>query len=184
MVCHSQIQVDIGNNSTPSKKRRKLKKLEENVNTAYASQYAMETFQPWYAELCWHDRNIIIAADQMSFKLHTSMLEQHSSVFSKLLDDTQARHNSPELFEGCRILRVDDKGVYLAEFFWILYDGGGGFFDWRKPIEVTDLRRITLIAIKYKVQHIIDEAVICLEYFFPTSFKPDHFNSDFYIGSD
>ncbi|EKM61830.1 uncharacterized protein PHACADRAFT_24962 [Phanerochaete carnosa HHB-10118-sp] len=200
MVRRLQIQADIGNDGTPSKKRRKLEKLGENASTAFASQHAMEAFQPLHAELWWHDGNVIIAADQMSFKLHASVLERHSSVFSELLNDAQARHNPPELFEGCRVLRVDDKGVHLAELFRVLYDGGGcvleasniiyrahsascrGFFDWRKPIEFTDLRRITLVAIKYKVQHIIDEAVVRLEYLFPTSFDPDRLDSDFYIG--
>lgn len=58
-----------------------------------------------------------------------------------------------------------------------------GFFDWKKPIQFADLRRITLLAIKYKVEHIVKEAVARLEYLFPTSFQPDRLEEDSFIGA-
>ena len=57
-----------------------------------------------------------------------------------------------------------------------------GFFDWRKPIEFTDLRKITLIAVKYNVRHIIKEATARLEVPFPVFFDDVRVESSAYIG--
>ena len=57
-----------------------------------------------------------------------------------------------------------------------------GFFDWRKPIQFNELRRITMIAIKYKVEHIIKEAVARLEFLFPITFQSARLGAESYVG--
>ncbi|GJE99721.1 hypothetical protein PsYK624_159920 [Phanerochaete sordida] len=87
------------------------------------------------------------------------------------------------MLEGCPVLRVDEDGASLAELFMVVYHGGrSGFFDWRKPIEFVRLRRITLLALRYKIQHIVDEAIARLEHLFPTTFVPDRLSIHSYVG--
>ncbi|GJE99746.1 hypothetical protein PsYK624_160170 [Phanerochaete sordida] len=135
-----------------------------------------------HEELWFEDGNVIVIAHDLAFKLHAGVLKRHSSVFRAALDEKQA--GQQEVFEGCRVLRVTDKTDDLVELLYVLYDGGSrGFFDWRKPVEFSDLRRITLIAIKYNVQHVIKETIARLEVPFPVSFDSARVESSAYIGA-
>ncbi|GJF00085.1 hypothetical protein PsYK624_163640 [Phanerochaete sordida] len=103
----------------------------------------------------------------MSFKLHASILEKYPTVIEEMLDEEPL-----EMFEGCRILRVYDPGEELGSLFQVLYDGSvGDFFNWSKPMRFEYLQQVTLLAVEYEVQHIIDEAVARLQYVFPITFE-------------
>ncbi|GJF00082.1 hypothetical protein PsYK624_163610 [Phanerochaete sordida] len=186
MVRRSQAQAGLDLEGAPDStpKRQKVEEPEASTSTALNAEPAPDSFEPKHPELWWRDGNTVIAADGLSFKVHAGILEKHSSVFCELLEELQGVEQ-PEMFEGCRVLRVDDKGEHLAALLQILYDGGSGSFtDWRKPLKLTALRRVTLLAVKYKIQHIIDEAIARLEYIFPTSFEPDRLVESFYMSTD
>ena len=55
------------------------------------------------------------------------------------------------------------------------------FFDWKQPIAFKELRLMTLLAVKYRVERIITHAIACLEATFPTKFFPDHFTGFNYV---
>lgn len=127
MVRRSQAQADVDvAEGAPAKKRPKIEEEAAREDALGSPQPAPNSFEPRHEYLWWRDGNVIVAADGMSFKLHASILERHSSVFRELLDSAQPRENSPETFERCTVLRVEDKGALLAELLQVLYDGGSG----------------------------------------------------------
>ncbi|GJF00093.1 hypothetical protein PsYK624_163720 [Phanerochaete sordida] len=149
---------------------------------------ALETFEPRHPDLWWCDGNVVVAAKGMSFKVHASILARYSNVFREVLAEKdknegvdedggggegEDRNGEPsEMFQGCRVLRVEDPGEELGALFQVLYDGGvGGFFNWNRPLRFEYLRQVTLLAVKYEIQHIIDEAVARLNYIFPSTFE-------------
>ncbi|GJF00083.1 hypothetical protein PsYK624_163620 [Phanerochaete sordida] len=185
MVRRSQAQAEIGNDVARNAKRPKVEEPgSRRTSLRRAQQRALTPIPAAHPELWWSDGNVVVAAVDLSFRVHASILRRHSSIFAELLDKApDAVGEVHEAFDECQILRVQDKGADLAEMFSVLYDGGSrGFFDWKKPIEFGKLRQITLVAIKYKVQHIIDEAAARLEHVFPTSFVPERLGVDSWVG--
>ncbi|GJF00091.1 hypothetical protein PsYK624_163700 [Phanerochaete sordida] len=174
MTRRSQAQADIDDDAREGKRQKmEEEEVEVSASAPRAAGPVMQAFEPRHPDLWYRDGNVIVAADGMSFKVHAGILEKHSTVFRELLDDTRPREQPLGVFEGCSVLRVDDHGEDLAEVLQVLYDGGsGGFFDWKKPIEFPHLRKVTLVAIKYNVQHVIREVIARLGYMFPSSFEP------------
>ncbi|GJE99724.1 hypothetical protein PsYK624_159950 [Phanerochaete sordida] len=184
MVRRSQAQANVAEADTPSSgKRRKVEQQKEGIaRPSQDGQPAADTFQPRHDHLWFSDGNVVVAAKGMNFKMHAGILSWNSGVFKVLLDGAQADGGGAETWEGCRVLRVEDDGTSLAELFMVLYDGGrSGFFDWKKSIELFHLREITLLALRYKIQHIVDEAVARLEHLFPTTFTPDRLGVNSFI---
>lgn len=110
----------------PANKRPKLE--ESDSGPPESRQPTQDAFGPRHDSLWLKDGSVIIAAVDLSFKVHSSVLGRHSSVFRELLDETGAT-GSAETFEGCRVLRVTDKGSTLADFLKILYDSGSRCVD-------------------------------------------------------
>ena len=70
------------------------------------------------AELWFSDGNVVIvAADKVSFKVHSSILEQCSTGFKELL----AKPTRSIKIEGCRAFSVPENGSAMAELLQILY---------------------------------------------------------------
>lgn len=174
----------------PSKRRR--------VSTRNATQ---DPFEPRSEDLWFRDGTVIVAAVGMSFKVHAGILERHSPVFQELLE-VKARQQV-EKAEGCHVLRVEDDGAVLEELFLILYDGGkrcvswyrnrkfsakcpcsSGFFDRTIPIDFMKLHRVTLLATKYRVAAVIDEAVARMEAIFPVVLDDKRLQWDSYFRTD
>ena len=131
MVHRSQAQAGIdreNSNGTPSaRKRVKVEELpapDQALDDAVQPQPAPQPSGPQHGELWLRDGNVIIIAEELSFKLHASTLERHSSVFRELLEDPQPGGDLTEIVQGCRVLRMSDWGPDLAQLLKIVYDGG------------------------------------------------------------
>ncbi|GJE99753.1 hypothetical protein PsYK624_160240 [Phanerochaete sordida] len=153
MSRRSQTQAGIPDDGT-AQKRAKIEPPEDQpANFAHPAERAEDTLGPRCEDLWWYDGSVIVVTAKLVFKLHASILQRHSCRFAELLDEARVSEGPVEVLGGCRVLRVDDKGDHLAELLRVLYDGGrGGFFDWKKPIAFENLRRVTLLAVKYKAR--------------------------------
>lgn len=170
----------------PAPKRRR-------VSTA---RHAMQdAFEPRSQDLWFHDGTVIVAATGMSFKVHAGVLERHSTVFRELL--VVKPRQKVEKAEGCRVLRVEDDGRVLTELLLILYDGFtrcvvdqsflqamlsnySEFFDRSKPIKFMKLRALALLAVKYRIEAVLKEAIARLEVVFPVEFVEARVQSESY----
>lgn len=176
----------------PASKRPKLEESDADAvpGSPKPQQPAQDAFEPRHDSLWLRDGSVVIAAIGLSFKVHSSVLERHSTVFRELLDETVDGAVIPaETFEDCKVLRVADKGSALTEFLNILYDSGSRcvdpsfrvsvilkshgspFLNRKVAIPFRNLRRITLLAAKYKIQFIINEAIARLETVFPVAYS-------------
>ncbi|EKM61831.1 uncharacterized protein PHACADRAFT_180864 [Phanerochaete carnosa HHB-10118-sp] len=166
---------------TPDLKEPKAEKAAHEVLPDITG-FTTDILYARYEELWFEDGNVIVVSHDVTFKLHAGVLKRHSSVFRDLLNEKKA--TQAEIYEGCQVLRLTDRVGELAELFFIMYDGGSrGFFDWRKPVDFTDLRRVTLTAVKYNVEHIIRETIARLEVPFPVIFDSTRVESSAYIGA-
>lgn len=57
------------------------------------------------------------------------------------------------------------------------------YFDRKKPIPFQELRMLTLLALKYRVDHVVNEAIGRLEAVFPVAFQLDRLDDEFYCGT-
>ena len=63
------------------------------------------------------DGNVILAAQRTAFRVHKSIISQHSVVFRDIF-------TSPlPLYDGCPVVRVTDTGFDLRELLRVVYDG-------------------------------------------------------------
>ena len=130
MVRRSQTQANIDRENSDGTTTRKRVKVEEPPASDQAPddvvqpQPALQPFGPQHEKLWLRDGSVIIVAKELSFKVHASVLERHSSVFRELLEGTQLGEGRAEEAEGCRVLRVSDWGADLARLLEIMYDSG------------------------------------------------------------
>lgn len=123
---HAQANID-GGDEAPAGKRVKVEEPappNQPLDDVAQPQPAPQPFGPQHEELWLRDGNFIVVAKEMSFKVHASVLERHSSVFRELLEGPQPGGGPAEVVEGCRVLRVLDWGADLARLLDIMYDGG------------------------------------------------------------
>ena len=147
-----------------------------------------------YDSLWLDDGNVIVACRWKAFKVHASILSHQLSVFKNLLSGP-ALVALMERLEGCPVLRMDDEGDALARLLQILYDGGKrcvivchssprqdyivnlSSSDWfrqkKRKIHFEDFRKVVIIAAKYQVQAVMDEAVARLSEYYPSSSLSD-----------
>ncbi|GJE88559.1 hypothetical protein PsYK624_046420 [Phanerochaete sordida] len=152
------------NSSTGPKKRVKVEHDAGDALSAAAPGIPERSKDLWL-----EDGNVIIAARDMAFRVHASVLVRRSEVFKVLLGGT-ALAQLREKYERCPVLRVEDDSRVLHDMLQVLYDGGNS--DWlnskRPPIPYAEFRALAAIALKYQVKEIIDEAVFRLSRMFPT----------------
>lgn len=162
-------------NPPPSKRRR----------VSATSNAAADPLKARNDKLWFSDGNVILTAEGSSFKLHCGILERHSPVFKELLG---AKRVDEESVGGCRVVHIQEDGCMLSEILCVIYDGGNrcalqlrrvfacrdpvssGFYDRRKPIDFAKLRTLILLAKKYQIRAIYDEALGRLEVIYPVMF--------------
>lgn len=171
------------NSHENTRKRRKVEEEEEEEEEAIPpADVGTRCEDLWFEE-----GNVIIAAEGLSFRVHSGILARHSEVFRELLSAAALR-DLPQSLEGCPVLRTQDKGAHLQRLIGIIYDGGKRFvppdhkshtcvdkcnvssdyFHCDRPsVQFADLRVVTLMAVKYKVQELVDEVIGRLCGFFP-----------------
>ncbi|GJE99526.1 hypothetical protein PsYK624_157920 [Phanerochaete sordida] len=197
MQRRSQTKAGIDANDGPPASKRFKAEHEEHVPArpsannslrpefdmlSFPSDSAKDVLNPRCEKLWLRDGNVILVAETLAFKVHASVLERHSVVFGELLAEEDPARGHTETHDNCRVLRTSDWGPELAQLLHIMYDGGTvTFFDRAKPIPFAELRAITLLAVKYKVTHVVAHAVSRLEAAFPIKFDPTRFTDLDYV---
>lgn len=162
--------------ASPASKRPKLEEPDAPAipGSLARQQSVQDTFKPRYDRLWPEDGSVIIVAIGLSFKVRSSILRRHSSVFRELLGEPgatdRAETGRAKTFEGYRVLRFTDKGDALAEFLNILYDSGNRyvhtpphvgprrsrerpFFDRKAAVPSRYLERVTRRAVQSPIYH-------------------------------
>ncbi|GJE89951.1 BTB/POZ domain-containing protein [Phanerochaete sordida] len=148
--------------SDAPKKRQKIEPQErEGVPSVQIPKRAKEF---WFDE-----GNVILAAKNRSFKVHTSVLMLRSEVLKKMLNGPALSRVSEKL-DGCAVVRLDDDDRDIEGLLQIIYQGGNSpWFDSQKPpILYVEFRAIVRIAVKYEVKDVVKEAKHRLSRVFPT----------------
>jgi DNA-directed RNA polymerase subunit L len=84
------------------------------------STLTLKRGDPWFP-----DGNLILASeDHTAFKVHRGILARHSEIFQGMFDIPHPELLSEsEVYEGCPIITMYDKGIELANLVKALYDG-------------------------------------------------------------
>lgn len=98
------------------RKRRKLDDVKEDPAGVPASQ----KFEPRHERMWFHDGSVVIAAKQMSFKVHASIISEQSEVLRNLFLDAEIQ--DLERFDGCYVFYLEDYGRDLARLLLIVYN--------------------------------------------------------------
>ncbi|GJF00207.1 hypothetical protein PsYK624_164870 [Phanerochaete sordida] len=142
----------------------------------------------WYFEplgfppkhpMLWYDDGdlIVVAGDQYTFKIHSEIMKDNSTVLGKVLDGVQP-HDVPD---SHRVLVLHDESYRLVDLVMMLYDSDimKTFFNSNWAVDFDRLLVITPIAVKYGCQVIIAEAIARLEWLFPMSYLRDCLDTSF-----
>lgn len=129
--------------------------------------------------LWFDDGNVVIASEDMLFRLHRGIVCHHSQVFRDMFSAPHTGE-STDVVEGCPVVRVSDSGENLASFFTLLYDGGkewvvilyvlscsshmnaalpSPFFNPDSTPSFRAVRAMLILATKYDVEHVRAEAL-------------------------
>ena len=75
-------------------------------------------------DLWFEDGSVLLIAQTTTFRVHRSVLSQHSDTFTGLFSIPQpANPESLELIDGCPVVRVADSAHDLQHLLRALYDG-------------------------------------------------------------
>lgn len=129
--------------------------------------------------LWFDDGNVVIASEDMLFRLHRGIVCHHSQVFRDMFSAPHTGE-STDVVEDCPVVRVSDSGENLAGFFTLLYDGGkecvvilhvlsypshmnaappSPFFNPDTTPSFRVVRAMLILATKYDVEHVRAEAL-------------------------
>ncbi|KAI1792054.1 hypothetical protein LXA43DRAFT_358848 [Ganoderma leucocontextum] len=129
--------------------------------------------------LWFEDGNVVIVAQESGFRVHKSVLSRHSSVFVKILNDSNDSDalldqlgiviDADNKIEGSVVIHVSDSTHDFGHLLRIFYDG----FDYLKHTrsdDFADLAAATRLAHKYTVSVVLSEATLRLQQLFPPTF--------------
>ena len=72
--------------------------------------------------LWFNDGSVVVVAESTGFRVHSSLLSRHSTVFRDLFSLPQPIH-AAEHVDGCPAVRVSDDAEDMAYFLRAIYDG-------------------------------------------------------------
>jgi len=135
---------------TPAAKRKRTE------GTALDSEVVRST-DIWY-----DDGSVILQAESTQFRVHWTVLAQHSSVFS----DMRAVPQPPDepLVEGCPVIQLSDSIQDLQHLLRALYNP---LFDSTETLEFPVVAAIVRLGKKYDFKQLLGAAVARLTAMFP-----------------
>ncbi|GJE88566.1 BTB/POZ domain-containing protein [Phanerochaete sordida] len=154
-------------------KRHKIEEVPQGLppaTRALNAKYHSRDDRFWFA-----DGNIVLEAQGMLFKVHSSVLALHSDVLKGLLHARPLPAGAGHFPKnaGHSLVVTGDNGDALARLLETMYLGGqSDWFRWkmghRAPLDFAEFRLVTLLAVKYNVKHVLDEATERLEAYYPS----------------
>ncbi|KAL6298870.1 hypothetical protein BKA93DRAFT_743330 [Sparassis latifolia] len=110
--------------------------------------------------LWYNDGNIILVAERRSFRVHKSVLSQHSKVFQDLFEIAQ-----PDAEDGMTTCpevplqdRADDVHMLLQRFYGVNWFGDGNV-EW----SLEEVARLTRLAHKYQITDLLEQGMARLQ---------------------
>ncbi|KIJ54967.1 hypothetical protein M422DRAFT_42147 [Sphaerobolus stellatus SS14] len=140
----------------PSPKRRKTGHGSAPVKDLYEAR----------ADLYYDDGNIIIAAEDAAFKVHRTILSQHSQVFKDMFVMDSAAEEG-EIFDGCPVVRVSEKPRHMGFFLQAIY----GVIKMDDELEWEDAECLVIVARRYAADGILEDLKSCLDRLVPITLK-------------
>ncbi|CCM01368.1 uncharacterized protein FIBRA_03418 [Fibroporia radiculosa] len=140
-------------------------------------------------DISYEDGNVVLVAGSASFCVHRSVLSQHSPVFRDLF--TVPQPPNVILQEKCPVVHLPDDPTHVRYLLRALYDRS--FFNdmhWL-PNFAEAAAGILVLAHKYDIRHLYDEAIHRVYTAYPRTFADmnamrcfhlEHFNADDHAG--
>ncbi|KAI0688688.1 hypothetical protein C8T65DRAFT_589286, partial [Cerioporus squamosus] len=135
------------------------------------------------ADLWFPDGNIVVIAENTSFRVHKGVLARHSIVFHNMFDVPQPTDPDPaaaDLIEGCPVVRVSDPAHDFKHLLHMLYDGFSYLKRNGSPTRLTVLLALVRLGKKYEFDDIVDavdDHLDSLKTIFPSSFDDNGLDS-------
>ncbi|KAJ7194906.1 hypothetical protein GGX14DRAFT_677594 [Mycena pura] len=121
----------------------------------------------WYS-----DGSIVLQAEAVQFRVHTSILSAASSVFRDMLEVAQGPADIADQVEGCPLVHLsDDKAVDVGFVLEALYDRN--FYKTKKKT-FGQVEAMWRLGKKYGFDELRDDAVGRLQYIFPSTLADMH----------
>ncbi|KAH8099850.1 hypothetical protein BXZ70DRAFT_941514 [Cristinia sonorae] len=111
-----------------------------------------------HTDLWYEDGNVVIVADRTAFKVHRTILSQHSLVFADMFSFPQPATNPDESYDGCPMVQVSDNATDMAIVLDIFYNGVTYLLARTQPTWKV-VRAMALLGLKYQADRIRNEAV-------------------------
>ncbi len=130
-----------------------------------------------HEELWFEDGKIVLVAEDRAFKIHRGILSVHSVVFRDMFQTPQPSNGADDI-EKCPSIRLYDsperRGPYPHNFPPLPIDvmstaTTSSYFKLDHTQSFNDVRSMLLLAMKYNVQHIANEAIGRLRSHYPST---------------
>lgn len=175
-----------------ARKKRKTESTEDQLGLLLR-QSTLSTRHPnfWF-----EDGNVVVnSVDNVEFKLHASLLTYRSKRFKELIASVRQQFPANNVVGQTVRLNLDDWSEDLAMFFEVLFGERyviqhtamlrdiqcfhySTWLDRQTVIGFPSFRSVTMLAVKYRVQHLIDSAVLRLRAAFPGTSLEDFIDLD------
>ncbi|KAL4246446.1 hypothetical protein ABKN59_009639 [Abortiporus biennis] len=120
------------------------------------------------------DGNIILIADNSTFRVHASFLARHSRIFNDLLQLPQpSTSTDSDILDGCPIVHLSDTKEDIECLLSIFYDGLVNPYSSSssKALPFETVSAMLRLGFKYDIEFIRAEAILRLEKCFPSTFE-------------
>ncbi|KAL4246431.1 hypothetical protein ABKN59_009645 [Abortiporus biennis] len=119
-------------------------------------------------EFWFEDGNIILLAEETSFRVHKTFLSRHSTVFNDILNIPQTQDSLCTQVDGCPTIYLSDSKEDIHCMLSVLYDGGNKYFGCDVALPFSTVSSMLTIGMKYQIDKISQEAIRRLNFCFPT----------------
>ncbi|KAI0697102.1 hypothetical protein C8T65DRAFT_662770 [Cerioporus squamosus] len=122
------------------------------MDISASSQHAMvKDDQVWLS-----DGNIVVIAEHVAFRVHKSILAQHSQVFRDILSIPSS--HTPDVVDGCEVVHVSDNAEDMRHLLLVLCCGRNYYYHFDEIIP-------------YDVPGVLDPALARLKKYYPITLE-------------
>ncbi|TFK82908.1 hypothetical protein K466DRAFT_603291 [Polyporus arcularius HHB13444] len=134
--------------------------------TAQPSSNWVRDDQVWLS-----DGNIIIIAQNIAFRIHKSILAQHSEVFRDIF--SLPCSSVPEAVDGCEAVHVSDSAEDMRQLLLVLCCGKNPYYDLDEiiPVPFPVVASLVRMGHKYNVPGVLNPALARLKKYHPITLK-------------
>lgn len=108
------------NDAEPASTQQLCRRTDSVDGAPIAKQVEAAPGAPVRSDIWYHDGSIIIEAERTQFRVHQTVLAQHSAFFQGMLTVPQPK--GEPMLEGCPIVPLTDTAVDVAHLLRLLYN--------------------------------------------------------------